>query len=49
MDTFYTADREEWRRWLQENYKTAEEIWLINPRKESSLPRVPYNQAVGGW
>lgn len=46
MNTFYTADRAEWRQWLAENYKTAEEIWLINPRKDSGLPRIPYNQAV---
>jgi uncharacterized protein YdeI (YjbR/CyaY-like superfamily) len=46
MNTFYSAERSEWREWLAENYKTAEEIWLINPRKESGLPRIPYHEAV---
>ena len=45
-ETFYAADRDEWRRWLLENYKTATEIWLVNPLKHSGLPRVPYNDAV---
>jgi uncharacterized protein YdeI (YjbR/CyaY-like superfamily) len=45
-DTFYTADREEWRRWLMENYKTAADIWLVYPLKHSGLPRVSYNDAV---
>lgn len=46
METFYTAVRAEWRQWLADNYKTADEIWLINPRQESGLPRIPYHEAV---
>ena len=42
----YVADRQSWRNWLTENYQTAVEIWLIYPRKHSSLPRIPYNDAV---
>lgn len=45
-DTFYTADREKWRQWLAENYKTAEEVWLVFPKKASGLPRLPYHEAV---
>ncbi len=45
-ETFYTAERSEWRQWLAENYKTAEEIWLVYPRKHSGKPRIRYNDAV---
>lgn len=42
----YAATGEEWRRWLEENYKTEREIWLVYPRKHSGLVRIPYNRAV---
>jgi uncharacterized protein YdeI (YjbR/CyaY-like superfamily) len=42
----YVAGREEWRQWLKENYRTAEEIWLVYPRKHTGVPRIPYNDAV---
>jgi uncharacterized protein YdeI (YjbR/CyaY-like superfamily) len=45
-ETFYTADRDEWRQWLAENYKTAEEIWLVLPKKASGQPRLPYHESV---
>lgn len=45
-NTFYTADRAQWRQWLEENYQTAPEIWLVYPLKHSGLPRIPYNDAV---
>ena len=45
-NTFYTADRTEWRQWLEENYQTAQEVWLVYPLKHNSLPRIPYNDAV---
>ena len=42
----YVATREAWRQWLQENYTTAQEIYIIYPRKHSGKPRIPYNDAV---
>ena len=45
-DTLYVATRQEWRDWLQENYRTAAEIWLVYPRKHTGIPRIPYNHAV---
>lgn len=45
-DTLYVSNREEWRDWLKENYKTAEEIWLVYPRKHTEMYRIPYNEAV---
>jgi uncharacterized protein YdeI (YjbR/CyaY-like superfamily) len=45
-DTLSVANREEWRRWLEENYRTADEIWLVYYRKHTGVPRIPYNHAV---
>lgn len=45
-ETFYTAEREEWRQWLAANYQTAEEIWLVFPKKASGRPRLAYKDAV---
>ncbi len=45
-DLLYVAERQEWRQWLAENYRTAPEIWLVYYRKDSDRPRIPYNDAV---
>jgi uncharacterized protein YdeI (YjbR/CyaY-like superfamily) len=44
--TLYVSNREAWRQWLQENYQTATEIWLVYPRQHTRIPRIPYNDAV---
>ena len=43
---YYPKTRKEWRRWLTRNHDTATGIWLINYKKESGRPRVPYAEAV---
>ena len=45
-DTLYVDNRDAWRQWLQENYTSAKEIWLVYPRKHTGIPRIPYNDAV---
>ena len=45
-ETLYVTRREEWRRWLEANFETAPEIWLVYPNKASGEPRIPYNDAV---
>jgi uncharacterized protein YdeI (YjbR/CyaY-like superfamily) len=35
-----------WRKWLEANFNTADEIWLIYPDKDSGKPRISYNEAV---
>ena len=45
-DTLYVDNREEWRTWLGEKYRTANEIWLVYYRKHTGVPRIPYNHAV---
>ena len=45
-ETLYVSTRKEWRMWLQDNYKSSEEIWLIYYRKETRRPSLSYNAAV---
>jgi len=45
-ETIYVSDRREWRAWLEANFQTAKEIWLINPDKNSAKKRIEYNDAV---
>ena len=44
--TFYSKDREAWRRWLAENFTTRREIWLVFPTKASGEESISYNDAV---
>ena len=43
---FYSGDRNEWRRWLEENFETAKEITVAFPAKGSERPGMTYNDAV---
>jgi uncharacterized protein YdeI (YjbR/CyaY-like superfamily) len=42
----YVKTRKEWRRWLEKNHATAEDVWLIYYKKPSGKPRIPYSEAV---
>jgi uncharacterized protein YdeI (YjbR/CyaY-like superfamily) len=44
--TLYVIDRKDWRDWLENNFETADEIWLVYPNKASGEERIPYNDAV---
>jgi uncharacterized protein YdeI (YjbR/CyaY-like superfamily) len=44
--TLYVSERKDWREWLEANYNTEKEIWLIYPAKDSGKPRIQYNDAV---
>lgn len=46
MDQTYARDREEWRRWLEENHQTASEIWLVYYKKPTGKPSVGYRESV---
>jgi len=46
IKTFYTDDRQAWRRWLAENFETESEIWFVFPMKESGDASLSYNDAV---
>ena len=45
-ETLYVFEREPWREWLEANFDTAREIWLVYPNKASGEPRILYNDAV---
>jgi len=44
--TLYVISRAEWREWLQENYKSEPEIWLVVYHKAAGQPSLAYNAAV---
>ena len=46
LNLFYTSSREEWRKWLSENFETQSEIWFVFPTKKSGEDSVSYNDAV---
>ncbi len=45
-ETLYVKTREEWRTWLQVNYSSKQEIWLIYYKKHTGKARIPYGDAV---
>ncbi len=45
-ETLYVSHRKPWRAWLEANFQTAGEIWLVYPNKASGEPRILYNDAV---
>jgi uncharacterized protein YdeI (YjbR/CyaY-like superfamily) len=46
IQTFYPHDRNEWRKWLEENHQKAKSVWLILYRKQSQKPSVTYEESV---
>ncbi len=42
----YVSNKEEWRAWLDENSKSAPEVWLLYYKKGSGKPRMAYIDAV---
>ena len=45
-ETLYVTDRKHWRKWLEANFDSAAQIWLVWPNKASGEPRLLYNDAV---
>lgn len=44
--TLYVSNRDEWRAWLDDNYATETELWLVFYKKPSLNPNIPYDDAV---
>ncbi len=38
--------RAEWRNWLESNFDTKQEVWLVYAKKSTSKQRIQYNDAV---
>lgn len=46
METFYSSNRKEWRKWLSKNFEAKDEIWFVFPTKASGEDSISYNDAV---
>ena len=46
MTTKSFADKGEWRAWLAENHRTANELWLIIHKKHTGKPGLTYLEAL---
>lgn len=46
LNTFYTNDRNVWRKWLTDNYQKETEVWFVFPMMASKEKRLSYNDAV---
>ena len=42
----YFENREDWRKWLTDNFETASDIWFVFPGKSSGEKGITYNDAV---
>jgi uncharacterized protein YdeI (YjbR/CyaY-like superfamily) len=45
-ETIYVTTREDFRQWLEENYSSKKEIWLIQYKKATKKPSLNYEEAV---
>lgn len=45
-ETLYVTQRDEFRKWLLANHQTKKEIWLIQYKKATKKPSLPYVEAV---
>jgi uncharacterized protein YdeI (YjbR/CyaY-like superfamily) len=45
-NSVHPPSREEWRKWLEQNHRRSEEIWLLNYKKSTGKPRMEYEEAV---
>ncbi len=46
IESKYFIDRQSWRKWLEINSGTKDDIWLEYPKKETGRKRISYNDAV---
>lgn len=46
LETFQARDRQQWREWLEKNYRTSVGVWLIYYKVKSGKPSVQYSEAV---
>jgi uncharacterized protein YdeI (YjbR/CyaY-like superfamily) len=43
---FNIKTRAEWRNWLENNFNTKQEVWLVYAKKSTGEQRIQYNDAV---
>ncbi|WP_207535644.1 YdeI/OmpD-associated family protein [Desertivirga arenae] len=54
IETFCPADRQAWRRWLEENHRSKASVWIVQYRKHTNKPSISWSEAVDealcfGW
>lgn len=54
IETFYPANKKEWRDWLMENHRIKESVWLIYYKKHTNMRTLSWSEAVDealcfGW
>jgi uncharacterized protein YdeI (YjbR/CyaY-like superfamily) len=45
-ELLHLTTRKAWRAWLQKNYKSGSEVWLVFYRASTGMKRISYNDAV---
>ena len=45
-ESIYLTNRKDRRLWLEKNYNSKKEIWLIYYKKHTGIKRIPYDDAV---
>jgi uncharacterized protein YdeI (YjbR/CyaY-like superfamily) len=53
-ETFYPANQQEWRQWLEENHSSKQAVWVVMHKKASKRPSISWSDAVDvalcfGW
>lgn len=46
INTFFPANRQQWRDWLAEHHNTQRSVWLIYAKKKAAVPTLTYDEAV---
>lgn len=46
LRTQYFTNRKDWRKWLEHNFESEKEVWLVFPHKSTGKPCMSYNDAV---
>ncbi len=46
IETIYFTSRQDWRKWLETNFESKDDIWLEYPLKKTGKERILYNDAV---
>ena len=46
IETLYFKNSQEWRKWLEENHNSQQEVWLVHYKKKSNRTSISLNDAV---
>ncbi|AUS99095.1 hypothetical protein CLI64_01030 [Nostoc sp. CENA543] len=46
LETFHAANRQAWRKWLEDNHLSSVGVWLIYYKVKSKKPSIRYSEAV---